>query len=246
MAEFRHYILTRFNTGLYDPNPRIRIPPEEWMNHRMPLFTSITLPSLAAQSCQDFTWLVLMDRQTPERYLRLLERQACRNMKLTYRETGQPAWLRDFAPGQYDLITTRIDNDDAFHRDAVQSIQDAWRAGPERQGRPWLIVFPFGWILDLAERKMWVREYPFNNCPTLVEDSQDPGTVYRWQHNQIPPEVPRRHIKNGPHWLQVVHSQNLLNAIHSDNPLRIVHTELPGRIEWLSQFGVDPARLPAS
>jgi len=25
MTEFRHYLLTRFNTGLYGPNPRLRI-----------------------------------------------------------------------------------------------------------------------------------------------------------------------------------------------------------------------------
>jgi hypothetical protein len=89
-------------------------------------------------------------------------------------------------------------------------------------------------------------EYWFNNCPTLVEDSCDPGTVYRWQHNAIPGNVPRHYIKDRPYWLQVVHSQNLLNAIDSGNPLRIVHKELPGKTEFLRHFGIDPTRLPAS
>jgi hypothetical protein len=246
MAELRHYILTRFNTGLYGPNPKTRTLPEEWMDHRMRLFTTITLPSMAAQTCQDFTWLVLMDRQTPERYVRTLEREACRNMKITYLEPDQPRWLRDFAPGQYDLVTTRIDNDDAFHRDAVKAIQDVWRARHGQQAKPWLIVFPFGLILDLADRRMWVMEYWFNNCPTMVEDSHSPRTVYRWQHSEIPPEVPRHYAKDKPYWLQVIHSQNLLNAVRGNNPLRIVHEELPGRIEFLYQFGIDPACLPSS
>ncbi|MBP7051438.1 MAG: hypothetical protein KBE65_10525 [Phycisphaerae bacterium] len=245
MAEFRHYILTRFNADLYDPAAKLKISREEWMDHRMRLFTTITFPSLAGQSCQDFTWLLLMDRRTPEHYLRVLEGAGYPNLKLVYCDPGRAPWLQDLEPGGHDLITTRIDNDDAFHRDAVKAIQDAWRAKHAEQTKPWLIVFPFGLILDLADRKMYVMEYWFNNCPTLVEDSHDPGTVYRWQHSEIPPTVPRHFLKERPSWLQVVHSQNLLNAIRSDNPLRIVHEELPARLEFLRCFGVDPARLPS-
>jgi len=73
MAEFRHYILTRFNTGLYRRTEGLTVSPDEWMEHRLRLFTSLTLPSIRGQSCQDFTWLVLMDRRTPERDIRTLE-----------------------------------------------------------------------------------------------------------------------------------------------------------------------------
>jgi hypothetical protein len=246
VAECRHYILTRFNAGLYGPESQAKIAPAEWMDHRMRLFRAITLPSIAGQSCQEFTWLLLMDRQTPERYIRALEACACRNMKLVYPQPGQPCWLPEFAPGQYDLITTRLDNDDALHRDAVKDIQNAWRVMHANQAKPWVIVFPFGLILDLVDRRMWVMEYWLNNCPTLVEDSRDPGTVYQWQHTAIPPEVPKHYLKDKPSWLQVVHAQNLLNAIDTSNPFRIVHKELPGKIEFLRQFGIDPAGLPAS
>jgi len=246
MPEFRHYILTRFNTGLYGPNPWMKTDPRVWMDHRMKLFTTITLPSMAAQSCQNFAWVVLMDRQTPEPYIKELERVACPTMKLLFCDPDQPRWQRSFEPGRYDLITTRIDNDDAFHRDAVKDIQDVWRTRDESRTKPWLIVFPFGLILNLADRRMWVMEYWFNNCPTMVEDSENCGTVYRWQHSEIPGDVPRFCIKNKPYWLQVVHSQNVLNAVESSNPLRIVHKELPAAIEHLEQFGIDPAALPES
>lgn len=244
MAEFRHYILTRFNADLYGPEVRLKVSRDQWMDHRMRLFTSLTLPSIAGQSCQDFTWLLLMDRRTPERYIRMLQGTGYRNLRLVYSDPGRPLWRNDLPAGSHDLITTRIDNDDAFHRDAVKTIQDAWRARHEQQAKPWLIVFPFGLILDLADRRMRVMEYWLNNCPTLVEDSQNPGTVYRWQHSEIPTEVSRHYVKDKPYWLQVIHSQNLRNAVRSDNPLRIVHEELPGKIEFLHQFGIDPARLP--
>lgn len=210
----------------------------------MRLFSTITAPSILGQSCQEFTWLVLMDPETPDQYIRAMEGLGCRNMRIIYWESGQPRWTRHFAPGRYDLITTRFDNDDAFHRDAVKTIHDAWRARHGDQAKPWLIVFPFGMILDLADRRMWVMEYWFNNCPTMVEDSEEPGTAYRWQHSEIPPEVPRHCVKDKPYWVQVIHSQNLLNAVRSNNPLRIVHEKLPAKLEFLPYFGVDPARLP--
>ncbi|MEN6428348.1 MAG: glycosyltransferase [Phycisphaerales bacterium] len=245
MAEFRHYILTRFNVDLYGP-VELKVSRDQWMDHRMRLFTSLTLPSIAGQSCQDFTWLLLMDRRTPEHYIRTLQGIGYPNLQIIYPDPGRPLWLDNLPAGSHDLITTRIDNDDAFQRDAVKAVHDAWRARHEQQTKPWLIVFPFGLILDLADRRMWVMEYWLNNCPTLVEDSQNPGTVYRWQHSEIPPEVPRHHVKDRPYWLQVIHSQNLLNAVRSNNPLRIVHEELPGKLEFLYQFGIDPAGLPPS
>jgi hypothetical protein len=212
----------------------------------MKLFTTITLPSMARQSCQDFTWLVLMDRQTPEHYIRELERVACPTMKLIFWKSDQLGWQQGFEPGRCELITTRVDNDDAFYRDAVKDIQNAWRTQNAGRAKPWLIVFPFGMILDLASRRMWVMEYWFNNCPTMVEESENARTVYRWQHSEIPLEVPRFFIKDKPYWLQVVHSRNVLNAIDSRNPLRIVHRELPAGIELLRQFGIDPADLPSA
>lgn len=136
MAEFRHYILTRFNAGSYGPNPWKRADPQAWMDHRMRLFTTITLPSMAGQSCQNFTWLVRMDRRTPDKYVWELERSACPTMKLIF---DQPDWRQSLAPGRYDLMTTRIDNDDALYRDAVKDIQDAWRARSQTQAKPWLI-----------------------------------------------------------------------------------------------------------
>ncbi len=61
MAEFRHHILTRFNTGLYKRAAELTVSPQQWMEHRLRLFTTLTLPSIIGQSCQDFTWLVLME-----------------------------------------------------------------------------------------------------------------------------------------------------------------------------------------
>jgi hypothetical protein len=55
MTEFRHYILTRFTAGLYKRAAGLTVSPQEWMEHRLRLFTALTLPSLRGQGCQNFT-----------------------------------------------------------------------------------------------------------------------------------------------------------------------------------------------
>jgi len=246
MAEFRHYILTRFNIGLYRLPTGLTVSPEEWMEHRLRLFTALTLPSMRSQTCQNFTWLVLLDRHTPERDIRTLESVGYPNMQLVYPVPGRSKWLQGIPPGDCDLITTRIDNDDAFRRDMVQTVQETWRAEHASRSKPWLIVFPFGVILDLATRQVWLMEYWHNNCPTAIEDARDPRTVCQWDHSQIPPQVQRCCVKNKPYWLQVIHSQNLRNAIETGNPNRIVHKNLPAQPEYLAHFGIDPDHLPTA
>lgn len=246
MDPFKHYILTRFNTGLYSPRARLRMSPDRWMEHRLRLFATITLPSIAGQTCQNFTWLVLLDRQTPDRYIRTLESSGYPNLQIIYPTEDRLPWLQGLAPGRYDLITTRIDNDDAFHRDAVKTLQAAWSDLHAEQEKPWVMVFPYGLIMDLADRRLWFMEYWINNCPTLVEPSENPGTICQWHHYQIPREVKRHCIKDKPYWLQMIHAQNLQNIVDSENPFRIVHKDMPAKPEHLRHFSIDPDALPGA
>jgi hypothetical protein len=243
---FKHYILTRFNVSLYSRAAERGIVPEQWMEHRFRLFETITLPSIVGQTCQDFTWLILMDEDTPDSDIRRLESMCAANMRLVYPQPKQHWWLPHLERGPHDLITTRIDNDDAFHRDVVETIQATWQAHRQEKQKPWAIVFPFGLIVDLAERRGWLMEYWVNNCPTLIEDGADPRTVCAWDHCQIPREVSKHYIKDKPCWLQVIHSQNLRNAVETDNPLRIVHKDAPSKPEHLRHFSIDPDALLAA
>jgi hypothetical protein len=109
MTEFRHYILTRFNVGLYIAGAELNVSPQQWMEHRLRLFVALTLPSIAGQSCQDFTWLVLMDPQTPEPFIRSLESCGYPNMRLIYPMRGKLAWLRDLPAKPEHLAQFSID-----------------------------------------------------------------------------------------------------------------------------------------
>jgi hypothetical protein len=240
---FKHYIMTRFNDGLYGPNPRTKVPPDEWMDHRLRLFTTFTFPSIMEQTCQNFTWLVLMDRRTPDRYIREIESFRYPNLKLIFPTETGGKWGQAFDPGDYDLITTRIDNDDAFHRDVVKVLQKTYLAEREKRTKPWVIVFPLGIIMDLARQDLWVMEYWINNCPTLV-DAPRSKTIYQWKHNEIPNTVEKYYVKDKPYWLQIVHAYNQLNQIPTQNLFKILHKEVPTSLECLTLFGVAPDRLP--
>lgn len=246
MPTFRHYLTTRFNAGIYGPRSSLRIAPQQWMEHRWKLFATITLPSVMEQTCQDFTWLILFDKKTPDSYIHEMESFRYPNLKLIYPTSTKPVWQQAFAPGEYDLITSRIDNDDAFHRQTIETIQQTYLAEHASRVLPWVIVFPYGLILDLARRDIWVMEYWYNNCPTLVESSQKPYTVWHWDHSNIPAQIQRSFVKDKSYWLQVVHSQNVLNEIPSDHRAKILHKELPASLENLAQFGIRAENLPAA
>lgn len=244
---FKHYILTLFNNGLYGPHPRIQVSPDEWMDHRLRLFTTFTVPSIIEQTCQNFTWLVLMDERTPDRYLQEIESFRCANMKLVGPTEIGDRWSRAFEPGDYDLITTRVDNDDAFHRDAVATLQQTYLSERHERTKPWVMVFPYGLIMDLRSQNLWSMEYWFNNSPTLVENRSDGKTALQWRHDEIPPAVERHYINDKPYWLQIVHRHNQLNQIPVEgHPRKILHKEIATSLEWLTHYGVAPDRLPVS
>lgn len=120
MKKFEHYLLTKFNIGLYndkkiDKNGR-KINDDQWMEHRLKLFEKYCFPSIIKQTNQNFKWLVLFDRRTPKRYLNDINRFK----KYKHFIPFFGGWFdenikKNLDPHAKYLITTRIDNDDAFN-----------------------------------------------------------------------------------------------------------------------------------
>src|ERR1700677_1263076 len=70
---FKHVVLTQYFTrSIEDPGDLGRRLGNiaEWLENRLVLFKRYCLPSVMAQSNQDFTWLLYFDETTPEAYLR--------------------------------------------------------------------------------------------------------------------------------------------------------------------------------
>lgn len=135
-----HFILTRFNLPLWGKDKNgCDIDREAWLKERLELFETYTLPSIINQSCQDFTWILLCDENTPVEYRDRIKsyRDKCHQIELIQVEDGY-AW--DFARIFSDVVTslleercakdgdwcltTYLDNDDALHVDYVARIQE--------------------------------------------------------------------------------------------------------------------------
>ena len=247
MKPFKHYITTRFNLGLYNPDakgglPPIRVSPDEWMPHRMDLFMTFALPSVMAQTCQDFIWMVLMDDHTPQAYRDTLAGIQFPNIRFVYTGTGvASAFRQNIEPGDYVLISTRMDNDDAFHKDTIKDIQDLYKQKSEAP-KPWFIAMPYGYTLDLTAAKVYPKEYPSNPFLTLVEDAIVPKSVWTWPHTKLPPHIHKEFIVQKTYWLTVVHSQNATNNMNS-TPNKKIYFDLPLNLAVLGDFGIDVDKL---
>lgn len=79
-----HYLLTRFNLALWiEDKNGAAIDREEWLKRRMALFETFCLPSVKNQSCQNFSWILLVDANTPAVYRERIKtyRKLCSQIK---------------------------------------------------------------------------------------------------------------------------------------------------------------------
>jgi len=241
---FRHYLITCLNVGLFSHRkwrPGTEPSPDDWMAHRVWLFETFTLPSVRGQRCRDFVWLVFLDQRTPPRYKRWIERHAIDMPRLipvylTCRpldnERIAQAVIEHTEPGDYDLITTELDSDDAIHPDTIGLIQRRYRS----RRHVWAISFVQGVILDLPGRRACLMDYPYH-LPTLIEPRSAACSVYRYPNDQMPAQEWDL-VAGQPYWLQVVHGENVANKM-ADGPSRVVRRDCPVPLSALSAFNVD-------
>lgn len=225
----QHFILTRFNLQLWPTDKRGRDIQREtdWLEERFRLFETFCLPSLRAQTCMDFDWVLLMDAETPQPWRERMEHWKAQMPQL------HPVWVprplhRQFPAvfqrlvskhlheGGQRVLTTYLDNDDALHRRFVEEVQ---RRAPGLQGGTFLF-FPHGLqyftSLQLATR----IAYPNNHFCTLVEDYARPAqvrTVYGYGSHFLlhrNPHIPIHLATDAPPlWIEVVHERNVDNDV---------------------------------
>ena len=240
----KHYVITRFNLGIYSSKPmfgaKLNISPDAWMAHRIHLFLTLTVPSMKAQTNQNFTWFVLMDAKTPEIFMRALYKIRYGNLYIyntnTSHITMTDAVLQHIEPGEYDLITTRLDNDDLLHKNAINDIQNLYRVNRGSE-LPYTIDIPHGYTFDLKAKEIYPTTYPGNANISLVERSVGAKTAWHDQHGKIYNQY--YHIQTiEPGWMIVVHSQNVGNNIKS-SPGREIYTDYAVPLDKLTEFGVN-------
>lgn len=204
---FKHYILTRFNLGLYSDNPYKVPDPDLWLSHRLKLFEKYCLPSVRKQTCKDFTWVMAWDERTPEAILKKYDYLDC--VQIVHEQPH--VWLRQQRPEAEWLLTTRFDNDDIYLPAFVADVQAAFRFKEEV-----IDVNYHAW--DLYADRYYESGRNRANSPflSLAEQwNKTPVTALGRPHSVMPDHYYARRL-DGVHAIQILHDRNVSNKINGE------------------------------
>jgi hypothetical protein len=208
-----HALLTRFNLERPSSNGPPRHLDRDWLTGRLALFERVCAPSVAAQTVQDFTWIVFVAPDSPAWLLDELHRIVPRAVLTpvpSFRMVRDPQFVRGVV-GAGEWLTSQVDSDDALARTYVERAQ--------AHAIPGYLSFVNGVQLDLSTG--WATRAVFGPNPFLTRLASD-DTVFATQHAQVEPDV---EIGGEPGWLQAIHGGNIVNryADYSPFPLSEVY-----------------------
>lgn len=208
--KFEHYLITRFNVGLYDkPNRYLKkVDPKKWMDHRLGLFKNFCFPSIKNQVCQNFKWIVLYDPKTPEHYINPFKKYA-NFIPACMGYQSIPKYIKEHADKDTThIITTRLDNDDALNENYMGLVQQLFNGQDNTY-----FNFTQGLVFDVRRKRL--RRWRHNSNPflSLVEKLDDNfRTVLKGKHGHVKKLGSVVQVKKDRMWLQVIHNRNVSNG----------------------------------
>ena len=255
--EFTHIVLTRFNlVGIGgEKSPEAWV---QWNEHRFRIFMTYCLPSMLQQSAP-FTWHLYFDVQTPEQHLAEIENlKKIPHIRIFFMKGKEEFFrthmdtIRESLPAEKGwLITTRVDNDDCLHRDALARIQGRFRPLDTM-----LINLSSGYTYNLETRILSHYYYLKSPIMSLVEDLSktrllgvfhkrhthwEPGKAAPWGRligSAFSGKIGYSYLVSRPGWMQLVHRQNVSNDERRGIPVL-------GRRD-LEPFGIRDQNQPAT
>lgn len=227
---FAHFLITQFNLLQFPLGKELKKGEEwlSWTRERVKIFREYCLPSLDNQTCKDFTWLIYFDIKTPDEFQYLIDELKKRDyIKICFSE-GNDGFMADHISDIKNLskdsewiISSRIDNDDIFHKDAIKVIQEAFHPIDE-----YMISLTSGYTLNLQTLQMGHYYYP--ECPfiSIIEkcEKEELKSIFYKSHShwdqlklRIFDEIVKKDKKttfiiDQPYWIQLVHGKNVSNS----------------------------------
>ncbi len=216
-----HFLLTRFNLKKTDwkkDKNSQEVLDNKWLKNRIELFSKYCLPSVLKQTVRNFKWLIFFQKD-PEPEIRELVK------KLEVYDFIEPVFVNGFeefhenlpiyitkriATNSTGLLTTRLDNDDALHKDFIKWVQEE----KTFKDRDTVMHFPKGLFLELGRRpKLGAANYPLNQFISLREKlTNKPVTALGKAHDRWDESYHIQALPNKDAWLQICHSQNMINS----------------------------------
>lgn len=220
-----HFLVTRFNLRNAWTMDKNKVPTqtEEWLEKRFEMFEKYCLPSVAAQTNRNFTWLCLFDDQTPPRFRERIERyrKVSPEFRPVFFSAEQAAATGDNVRdtikeilGQKNikpayLATTNLDNDDALSVYAVGELQKSM-TGTEGM-HIYSLLYGYQYLCD-ARFAVKMRYYN-NHFLTLYEPFDQAKTIFTYRHGNAAKHVPTIYIRTDMGmWIEFVHDNNVSNG----------------------------------
>ncbi|MEV7662440.1 glycosyltransferase [Paenarthrobacter sp. NPDC089316] len=225
-----HVLLTRFNLPSRGFESLVRAK-EGWLRERIVLFERYCLPSVKAQTNQDFRWIIYFDPESPAW---LLDRMEELNRDKTFvallrTEVSTSELLQDIRSvsggKRPTLLTTNVDNDDGLAVDFVERVQRA-------AGVPGSSAIYLASGLVKGSGAVYLRYDPHNAFCSVTSPWSAPVTCWAAWHNRLGQSMDVRTLLGSPAWLQVVHAHNVSNRIRGRQVAPGPYTELfPGLLD---------------
>jgi hypothetical protein len=216
---FQHIVETRFSVRWKVSPPSFT---HEWLAYRLGLLKRFCLPSVAAQTVDDITWVLFCDESTDSSAvseLRELKRD-CPALRIAIVNSDRAVAIPEVVgslvhPETEVLITTRLDSDDAIAETYLESIQ-AYAESFRRSGFDRLVLnFPRGYRLDLESGTAYRCRMPYSPFISLFERPREshPIGALSGAHPKMHEFFPSHQDESMAGWLQVIHGANVSNAI---------------------------------
>lgn len=217
---FKHFIITRFNVNIHPTEYPFRLS-ETWLMERLEYFKQFCFPSVSEQRNQNFTWLVLFDEKTPERFKRFIRifgqypnftAMFCGEFSTIMPQVRR--YLAQACQKNEYCLTTRLDNDDAISRDFVGVVHEAANTFLDsRPAEPFEVFFNFPNGLQYSSGTVYDFRDMTNAFISFMENSQEPNTVFCVDHPSIYERADVVQVETEPIFLQHVHERNVYNYI---------------------------------
>lgn len=221
---FQHFVLTRFNIKSKDWQTDKNHQPVNdagWLHDRIALFETFCLPSMSIQSAKNVSWFVFFDVSPSESLTKKINewRTVCSSFQPIYVNDYEEFITHDIEQTirkyiQKDvqfIITTRIDNDDAFHKNALKIIQENFSPNHLQ-----IIDLLNGYCLDINKQIMLKRSYESNPFISLIEEINNTSKIHSVMREGHPAWIGMTNfttVITEPLWIQVIHEKNVSNTL---------------------------------
>ena len=220
----KHYLLTRFNLRLW-PHNKVgeETRSEAWLRRRVELFERYTLPSVVAQTCQDFVWIILIDWDSPQWFLDKTRhwKEDCKQIKVTsvkgehsraFARIFRDVIIKDLDGYKGPVISTYLDNDDAIARFFISDVQ---RKLADAKAKT-VLTYTHG-IQYFTQLKLATSiRFRHNHFISIIENADELRSVFGYgSHYYIwkCPEVSMLYDNSRNMWMEVVHEGNVDNDV---------------------------------